>query len=468
MRDAQATLVPLDACAAEVHMAQATLVPLDACAAEVHIAQAAPLPPDACAARVHIAQAVLVPPDACAAELETRRAAQGAADVCATALEAVLTSAVPANACAAARARARASTSAVLTVQSVKEYGYNPDTMKLSVHGLSSCLRLYKMALSRDPDAYEQHVKRAAAAFAAQGLAPAIYAAGSGWSLEPWLGPTLESSECSPNDMQALGHLLAALHCDVPTAWFEATAQTALRDFPAVRMQAQLLSLAPHAAARLAFGLAAGRHMHDEVQIRMLADTSNAELLQHWAAGGTALAPRHPAARRIVTVHGDAHPRNLVRMAEGEERLVFIDLELACVTQAVHDLALVLREVTAHGKTTNAQARENEQVLLRAYLLASGFAEPDASELEELVLDCRIAYFCGLYLRPRNLPCEPAQAAAVVACVHNFAAHTRVDESIRRSVTDVPHCASFFAETLGTRVHELGGLCKRAWAVPGA
>lgn len=373
---------------------------------------------------------------------------------------------VPVGASAAARARAGANSSAALTAQSVREYGFNADTIKLSVNKMSSCLRLYQTDANAGATACEEHAKRAAEAFAAHGLAPTVYASGSGWSLEPWLGPTLESTEYSLDEMRCLGRLLAALHCDVPTAWFDATARDALRDFPAVQTHAQLLSLAPHAAARLALGVASGRLLCDEAQIGMLADTSNAELLLLWASSSAALAPRHAAVSRIATVHGDAHARNLVRAADGEQRLVFVDLELACVTQAVHDVALVLREVTAHTMTTNEQARENEHALLRAYLLASGFPEPDTTELQELILDCRLAYFCGLYLRPRNLPCKPAQAAAVVTCVHAFAAGVRNNASVSRSVIEVPHCASFFADTLGAQVHELGGLCKRTAPAP--
>jgi hypothetical protein len=327
---------------------------------------------------------------------------------------------------------------------------------------MSSCLRLYEMDTKNKPSAYEDHVIRATEAFAACGLAPAVYARGGGWSLEPWLGSTLESSNCSPEDMQTLGRLLAALHSDVPPAWFEQTTQSVLREFPVVQSHAQLLSLAPHATARLARGITTGRSVPDQGQMRMLADTSNAELLLLWASGATALAPVHPAAQRIVTVHGDAHGRNLVRTGAGDKRLVFIDLELACVTQAVHDLAFVLHEVAAHSQTTNEQARENEQTLLRAYLQAGGFGEPDTTELEQLVLDCRIAFFCGLYLRTHNLPWEPIPAAAVVRCVHSFAAQARSDAAVRRSLIDVPHCASFFADTLGAQVHELGGRCKRS------
>lgn len=373
---------------------------------------------------------------------------------------------MPRGACAAARERAGANSLAPVTVESVREYGYNPDTIKLSVDGVSSCLRLYEVSTEEEHTVYEQHVKRAGEAFAEHGLAPAVYAAGSGWSLEPWLGPTLESSEYSLDDMQTLGRLLAALHCNVQSAWFAPTHEGMLREFPAVQSHDQLQSLAPHAVARLAFGVSVGRKVRDEAQIRMLADTSNAELLYLWASGETGLAPVHPAAKRVVTVHGDAHPRNLVRVGAGDARIVFIDLELACVTQAVHDLALVLHEVAAHSKTTNEQARANEETLLRAYLLASGFAEPDTAELEQLVLDCRIAYFCGLYLRARNLPFEPVPTAAVVRCVHSFAAQARGDETLRRTIIDSPHCASFFADTLGSQVHELGGRCKRSDAMP--
>ena len=373
---------------------------------------------------------------------------------------------VPPEACTAARKHAGAASTAPLTMESVREYGYNSDTIKLSVDTVSSCLRLYEVDTEGTPKACENHTKQAAGAFAAHGLAPAVYAAGSGWSLEPWLGPTLQSSAYLPEDMQTLGRLLAALHSSVPTAWFVPTCEGVLRWFPAVQSYEQLQGFAPHAVARLALGVSVSGNMRDEAQIRMLADTSNAELLHLWASPDTALAPVHPAAQRVVTVHGDAHPRNLVRLGTGDARIVFIDLELACVTQAVHDLALVLDEVTAHCGATNEQARANEETLLRAYLLASGFAEPDPAELEQLVLDCRIAHFCGLYLRARNLPLEPVAAAAVVRCVHGFAARSRADARVRRSIIDAPHCASFFADTLGAQVHELGGRCKRPDPVP--
>lgn len=372
---------------------------------------------------------------------------------------------VPVGARDAIRAHACASNSCKLRAQSVRQYGYNSDTLKVTINNTSACLRLYQTNENSELSAAEHRIKRAMQAFAAHGLAPAVYAAGNGWSLEPWLGPSLHRTGHSLDDMRCVGQLLAALHNKVHASWFEESAQKVLLEFPTINKRQQtdmatttLGTLAPHAAARLALGVAAGAQVGDTTQIRMLADTCNGELLSAWASGQTAVAPRHPAATRLVTVHGDAHDGNIVRVSEGVQQIIFVDLEAACVARAVHDLAQVLCEITAHKGTTDAQAKENERAFLEAYLHASGFPTPHARELQALVLDCRLAHYCSVYLKPRNLPCEPTAAGRIVACVHAFAEGVRSNEDVCRHVVETPHCATFFAKTLGVQVHELGGL----------
>ena len=193
----------------------------------------------------------------------------------------------------------------------------------------------------------------------------------------------------------------------------------------------------------------------------MLADTLNSELLEHWASN-SAVSPRHPAANRIVTAHGDIHGGNIVRAPAYEHGAAFIDLELACVTRAVHDLGQVVGEIATTQQTTDEQAARNARVLLCVYLQHTGHPPPTDSDLDELLLDCRVSFHCSRFLCARNLPCTPDAAHAVISYVHEFAAAIREEGTLRDCVLQSAHCEGFFADTLGAKVHELGGLCMRA------
>ena len=56
----------------------------------------------------------------------------------------------------------------------------------------------------------------------------------------------------------------------------------------------------------------------------------------------TAYTTEHPIAGRIVTVHGDFHPGNIIDLGEDQEkidgrRFSQIDFEFTCVSHAVYD-----------------------------------------------------------------------------------------------------------------------------------
>ena len=183
-----------------------------------------------------------------------------------------------------------------------------------------------------------------------------------GWSIEEWPGTALHTVQPPPgasstataswrgldaSTARAAGRLLARAH-QVPVAWFDGFRESYEVCLPWLR------GIARGSHAWVYASLAPGGLLGCDASLRML-----------WADGSTA-APRHPASARLVTTHGNFHPRNIVRAAvaraggtarasgaacdgssvasveaeEGEEEeFQLIDFDCSCVTAAIFDLA---------------------------------------------------------------------------------------------------------------------------------
>jgi len=206
------------------------------------------------------------------------------------------------------------------------------------------------------------------------GIGPRRLEMGGDWYLEEWdarckgspMPRTLE-------DWANIGRLTARLH-RVPTEWF-------------IPFRGELIQQHPHMN-----GVPKGSHVWmwlsrwGAMQGCLMEDHA---LFLDYADPGP-FAPRHPAAYRIVTVHGDMHLGNMIDL--GDAGLGVIDLEFVCVTSAAFDLgrALLSTESTAE-----------RSAFLSAYLEASGFLVTD-TDIHELLLDCRFALMTyGLGVMPR-------------------------------------------------------------------
>jgi Ser/Thr protein kinase RdoA (MazF antagonist) len=105
----------------------------------------------------------------------------------------------------------------------------------------------------------------------------------------------------------------------------------------------------------------------------------NNQLAALWADGG-ALAPVHPISARLVTTHGDFHPGNICARHGDGGRLQLIDLDCACVSAAVFDLASA---AVLHGSGTF-------RPFLEGYLDELG-AEWSDADLNAIYVDALLA-----------------------------------------------------------------------------
>lgn len=230
-------------------------------------------------------------------------------------------------------------TTAVIQVSEVTDLGYDRTFLvACSAHETGAeqrwCLRVFA------PSSNRLRVKHAMHAFAVSGVTPHLEHMCEQWSLEKWLGPTFCLESSTVQSMRAIGALIAQVHKSVPTTWFDDHIALVREEFPALAHMHQH-DIAAHALVRLAGGVNVDNSGRDTIQYRcvclipsstlnnhalphtnarlpkrlcrMLADPANAALCQSWASAHICM-PRYAQAQRLVTLHGDIHAGNLVRV----------------------------------------------------------------------------------------------------------------------------------------------------------
>ena len=271
----------------------------------------------------------------------------------------------------------------------------------------------------------EPRLRAASAALAAAGLAPRRLAEGGDWFIVEWGGRTLGhpfgadmSDELGRSLPAELGRLLARVHA-VPTAWYDET-RARLRD--AVPALARVKDDGSHVwwytARAREWGL----------------DALDGDAMAAWAA--CLPPPASRAAARVVTIHGDFHPGNLIRALAPDDpgrnageywayapeapadaaELLVIDHEFTCAAAAVHDLAYaqVLCGITPRGA-------DAKRAFARAYLEEAAASTPRwrlgpgrvrDDDVDALAVDVELytlATFFGPYscfaLQPRECGC---------------------------------------------------------------
>jgi len=284
-------------------------------------------------------------------------------------------------------------------------------------------------------------IEDASAIFSSHGLAPQRLAQGDTWYIEAWEGcghPDIHTSEF----FSELGALLAKIHT-LPTSWFDVHRTQLLNQHPA-------LQGVPHGSHAWCF-IEHGRGCFDEL---------NADVLEA-ILDPALVAPKHPIASRIVTSHCDLHGRNMLKT---DGQAMCIDLETACVTYAVFDLALGMGIASFTGDMGK------RQVLIQSYLEALG-EQFEPEDVEKLVFEAEMARACYLHgvLQPGGLKLCPEQALDVISAMKDFVSRARASPSLRAKIIELGfrRCAEEDAlfkaaeralnEAQEKRVHEIVG-----------
>ncbi len=207
-------------------------------------------------------------------------------------------------------------------------------------------------------------VRAAQTAFVEAGVSPRrlVDDPGGTWFIEEWGGRAVAHETISTELIEELARLVARTH-SIDTAWYDDIRRRQRERHPA-------LQSAPD-ASHIWFYVAMRQHFLDGI---------SEEKLLNWISNGPV--PASAAGSRLVTVHGDVHPGNLVRSERG---LRLIDLEAAGVNYAIQDIAYCL------GSTCHTD--EHKEAFVRAYLIACGLPAT-TDDVFELRLDaerCRMA-----------------------------------------------------------------------------
>lgn len=260
----------------------------------------------------------------------------------------------------------------------------------------------------RPSDHDELFMKRMGAAcnaLASADVAPRRLAEGGDWFIEAWdaVGPW-------PEDWACFGELLARVH-QVPTDWFEEF-RTPL-DPKNYGKAGGATPPGSHAWVFIARGL-----FRDG-----LGSLTEPGLFADWAESGP-IGPVHPAAKQVVTVHGDYHPGNTVYL--GPDRgMQCVDFEFTCVGSAIWDLSF--------GYACCGGNLEHAKVFLTSYLTALG---QDPSTWMELALDACLGILF-LWHSGGKLPGwevkykSPEEAQTLIKNCKEFAAMVRADETLQ-------------------------------------
>eukprot|EP01063_Lacrimia_lanifica_P019616 TRINITY_DN2705_c0_g2_i1.p1 TRINITY_DN2705_c0_g2~~TRINITY_DN2705_c0_g2_i1.p1 ORF type:complete len:762 (+),score=166.38 TRINITY_DN2705_c0_g2_i1:50-2335(+) len=215
-------------------------------------------------------------------------------------------------------------------------------------------------------------VRMEAAAAALEGLTPPQLVVGPGWTFTAWGGDTLNSVKDTGEGRPPVAEyaeFFAKVHA-VPATWFDAA-------------RAELIARHPLAASMpcesFAWVFLTGARLEKHGFMKSW-DGWSEEVFEAYTQPGP-LAPRHPAARRIVTLHGDPHDGNLLRHRGGP--ITAVDLELTCVGPAVHDVAFFCA-------CYEDDEGYNRDAVIAAYLTAVEGAAPDAESVRQFAVDVMI------------------------------------------------------------------------------
>jgi hypothetical protein len=214
------------------------------------------------------------------------------------------------------------------------------------------------------------------------------------------------------------GALIARLH-KLPTSWFEPFRAEILGDLPMLAEEPANSALYPLVTGSLHRGLELSKHIPSEKLRELMA------LLPR---------PRGQHAERLVTVHGDLHGENVVRISSDDPQLL-IDFEYMSVSNAVQDLAF----------------RCDDLGVMQEYLQEMLGRAPTTDEVEELAFESMIAYHIHFYvLREVTIYAEGKTLAEITVMLDSFLDHAR---SLADVVDVIRACPALRQAVVGFWLH---------------
>ena len=237
----------------------------------------------------------------------------------------------------------------------------------------------------------------ATALFRTHGLLPKTLFAGLDWSVEPFLGEDVKQGFMSFDPARApyamVAQLLARIH-HLPTDWYAPLrARTVARD---PRIEGVLASAPPyaHCWSPWPFGLEngmvfmGGGFPNPDVAKAVMDRQITSGIFAKFAE----LEAFHPVSevgRRVVTLHGDFKPDNVLLSSTGE--LVPIDFEFTCVGPTAYEFGFGLIAYLGDWWGNTLTTRLN---FIKTYLQASHLPDDDATA-RALLLDAEINTICN-------------------------------------------------------------------------
>mmetsp|Transcript_8311 Transcript_8311/g.21058 ORF Transcript_8311/g.21058 Transcript_8311/m.21058 type:complete len:449 (-) Transcript_8311:161-1507(-) len=232
----------------------------------------------------------------------------------------------------------------------------------------------------KDIDFRMPRMAAAQSVWASCDVAPAQIAKGRNWSIDTFGGT--RASLDTADQCFAVGQALAKVH-STPVAWFELfrkqllDVHPGLAALPALEPNNFVWTLLFRSAKALRRPFASEKQGPSEDS----RDAWSPALIQAYCDYG-ASAPRHELTRRVVSVHGDTHIGNFIRLPDGQHQVV--DFEFAGVGPAVVDLHMTLSSARTQGL---------KQHIIAGYLSELGLGAPHHSDIDEICLDCKLAAF---------------------------------------------------------------------------
>lgn len=303
------------------------------------------------------------------------------------------------------------------------------DRYSVQSAGQPAAVVLHRLREGDRHDMFSARCRKAAAeAFSEHQLGPRLLMPEVG----DWWIESFDGVRCGPwkttDELKDIGLLLARAHT-IPTDWFDEYRAEIVSRWPRMREAApeshawvcvpwvlwELDCFSPsltEAELVAEMSAAGGGDAEDIAFLRAIrAFEDDPTFFHEWADLG-ALKPRHPAAKRLVTLHGDFHPGNVLVGTHGpphhgdesvgahgslereDSPYLCIDFEQACVSSAIYDLAYVVNsEIPVFVEGGPAKQAAMARVFLAAYLNGIGQPHSTEAELDMLVADCMLAGF---------------------------------------------------------------------------
>lgn len=264
-----------------------------------------------------------------------------------------------------------------ITVEDVSGAG-GSKTFKVSAEGCDPPVVALHSRVQSGSDsldiASENRAAAASLAFSKAGVGPRRLAQGGDWYIEVWgREQPWNGGKVSDEYLKQFAQLLARVHQDVPTEWYDEHRCKIIEQNPG-------FAYAPTGSHAWATACRLRKFENQKIDPEHLAAAT-----RFYVQAGTP--PKHPLAARIVTSHGDFHPGNLIWTAQDGNSC--IDLEFAHVGHAGNDLAYFISGLRCHEPSACL-------TFLEQYLSSSGY-DSTPEDIMALSTDVHLASLIVFY-----------------------------------------------------------------------